>query len=373
MALRLDRSSNAPLYHQLKELIKKDILSNQLTVGTQVPSEREMCEIYHVSRITATRATADLVKEGFLQKEPGRGTFVADSSSHSDKTHVLGIGLYEAQYLHIPFFSTIIAGATEAACAAGYHIQLIVTKGVSDKEQGSLYDRMLDQKKVDGLIVIDHAVSDADLIDMHTHGVPVVLFDRTVLGYDFYSVLVDNRGGAFQLVEYLNNLGHKDIGYVTPGFSLPPVRERYEGYRSALQIRGLDFHPEWVIDYKQNIEDGNFEAAIARLMQLKHRPTALIFHEDYAAIKAASLLYKLDYRIPRDISITGFDNIPQSAISLPSLTTVDSRLADMGRFMAKVLLSQIRNEPLPNKCQLAKTKIVVRESTGIAPGTKQSV
>lgn len=365
----LDRTSPVPLHHQLKELIKQEITSGLLPIGTRVPSEREICGIYGVSRVTATRAMTDLANEGFLEKQVGRGTFVADPGSSDEKSCVLGIGLYETHYLIRPFFSTIIAGVMEVACAEGYQLQVIVTEDVAETSKAPLYDRMLEQRKVDGMILIDHAVSDADLIDFHSHGVPVVLFDRVVNGHDFYSVLVDSRGGAFQLVEHLRSLGHKDIGFVTPGFQLPPARDRYEGYRSALSVCGLDFRPDWVFDLEGKYDGEAFDAAIARIMRLDPRPTALIFHEDYIAISAASALHKLGYRIPQDISITGFDNIPQSSISLPTITTIDSGLLDMGRDMANAVLSQIRHEQLQNKCRIAPSRIIVRDSTGSVPNS----
>jgi DNA-binding LacI/PurR family transcriptional regulator len=255
----------------------------------------------------------------------------------------------------------------EVACAEGYQAQLIVTDNQTENRQASLYDRMLQQRKVDGLILIDHAVSDADLIDFHGHGVPVVLFDRVVSGHDFCSVLVDNRGGAFQLVEHLNDLGHEEIGFVTPGLILPPARERYEGYRTALQVRNLDFRPDWVIDCKGDYSSRIFEATVVRMKAANRLPRAFIFHEDIIAISAASTLYKMGYRIPRDLSIAGFDNISQSMISLPSLTTIDFGLADRGRDLANLLFAQIKNEPLDIKCRLVQSQIVVRESTGVVP------
>ncbi|MCL4552809.1 MAG: GntR family transcriptional regulator, partial [Candidatus Marsarchaeota archaeon] len=244
---QIDKSSPTALYHQLKEAIKREIWSSKLKIGSRIIPERELCKVYGVSRPTAARALTELVEEGILVREQGRGTFVADPGKRVDETFTLGIALYDSQYIMLPFFSCIIAGVSEVARESGYQVQLIITNAGAETDESSLYSRMLSQKKIDGLAVIDLYVKDRDLVDLHGHSVPIVLFDRMVPGHDFCSVLVDNRGGVFQLVEHLYELGHRNIGFVTVSLSHPPARERYEGYQSALQVKALECHPEWII------------------------------------------------------------------------------------------------------------------------------
>lgn len=359
----MDKPNAVPTYCRIKEIIRQQIVSGELPAGARIASERELCDTYGISRITAIRTLSDLASEGFIFRQQGRGTFVADQTPEDNKTFSIGAGLYDPGYLMLPFFSSIIAGMTEVAGSEGYRVQLIVTNGHIQGDEKSLYSRVLEQKEVDGLVVIDYVVSDSDLIDLKAHGIPIVLLERTVIGHDFCSICLDNRGGAFQLVEHLSELGHRDIGFVaTSGLAHPPTRERYEGLRSALEVRRLEFHPEWIIVAREE----ELQPELARLTSLKHRPTSLVCMDDAVALKAIYALHGLGFKVPQDMSVTGFDSFPQSEHTVPSLTTVDTHLMDLGREAARMLIVQMRGEELVSRRQtVGPATLVIRDS--VAP------
>lgn len=368
MSSDLTRHSNdsTPLYEQVKEIIKKEIESGQLRPGDKVLPERELAKKYNVSRITTVRALSDLGREGILERLQGKGSFVAEPARKADQSYTIGIGLYESQYVLQPFFNMIIQAMTEEASSAGYQIQLIVTNNAEGKKNNSFYEGILKQKKVDGLAIVDHALSDADIIDLHNHNVPIVLFDRTITGHDFRSIMVDNRGGIFQAVEYLHGLGHRQIGLAVHEMTvLSPMFQRYEGFRAGLDILGIGYHPEWVLEYVS--AEAISESDVIKLMGSNPRPTAIVCSEDYAAIRISDLLRKLGYKVPRDVSVTGFDNIPQSASSVPSITTVNSGLPELGHEMIKSLLKQIKDKTLTGTVTVSRAQLVTRESTSVPP------
>lgn len=365
----VDKPDSSPLYCRLKEIIRQKIISGELPAGARIASERDICETYGVSRITAIRTLSDLVSEGLIFREQGKGTFVADIAPDHNKTFTIGVGLHDPGYLMLPFFSCIIAGMTEVGGTEGYRVQLIATNGQRQGDEQSLYSRVLEQKEVDGLVVVDYVVSDSDLIDLKSHGLPIVLLERAVPGHDFCSVVLDNRGGAFQLVEHLSELGHRDIGFVAvSSLAHPPTRERYEGLRSALEVRGLEFHPEWIIvEHEAQKGQDILQPGLAGLISLKHRPTALICYDDAVALKTIYILRSLGFKVPQDMSITGFDNFPQSEHTVPRLTTVDSHLMDLGREAARMLIAQMRGEKLVRRRHVGPATIVIRDSVAPAP------
>lgn len=363
---RNSASTSIPLYEQVKDIIKKEIEAGQLQPGDKILTERELSKKYNVSRITTIRALSDLGREGILKRLQGKGSFVAEPGKKDDQTYTLGIGLYETQYMTLPFFNTIMQGMASEASLAGYQIQLIVTNSSHGKKNSSFYESILKQKKVDGLAIVDHAVSDADVVDLRLHGIPIVLFDRTITGYSFRSVMVDNRGGVFQMVEYLHGLGHQNIGLAMHEMEHPSsMSQRYEGFRAGLDILGINYHPEWVLDYR--IPEDISESDIERLMSNNPRPTAIVCSEDYVALRISDLMRKLGYNVPQDISITGFDNIPQSAFCVPSITTIDSGLAEIGREMVRSLLKQLTDQTLSGTVTVSRAQLVIRESTSVPP------
>lgn len=363
IAAQVDRTSGIPLHAQLRDVIKREILSGSLRVGDQVPSDREICRVYQVSRITARRALADLEAEELLVRVPGKGTFVAERQPQSALTHTIGVGLHDPSYLFLPSFSMILSGMAEVATQKGFHVQLIVTQGAPECTGGTLYERVLQQGRIDGLALIDHFVSDEEIVNMHDCGVPIVLCDRIVPGHDLRSVLIDNRGGVFQLVEHLYGLGHSDIAIFIANLkkAFSPARERYEGYRSAIDILGLDFHPEWVIQYR---DPQQIEEELSSLINGSKHPTAIICGEDIVAIRIQDLLRKFGYRVPTDFSVVGFDNIPQSAYCVPALTTIDSGLCRIGREMARLLLAEVLSEPVSTTRYVSRAELIVRDSSG---------
>jgi LacI family transcriptional regulator len=155
-------------------------------------------------------------------------------------------------------------------------------------------------------------------------------------------------------------LGHKRIGFIAGRNELASARERLEAYKAALRDHALPFDAGLVAA-------GDFEQALAyqatkALLQAKHPPSAIFAANDLSAFGAMEAIREVELTIPKDISVIGFDDIPQASIAYPKLTTVRQPLSEMGRVAAKLLLEQIAKPATPHQHITLHTQLILRDS-----------
>jgi LacI family transcriptional regulator len=170
-----------------------------------------------------------------------------------------------------------------------------------------------------------------------------------------------NYRGGYDATKYLLELGHRRIGFITGTLDLGCSRERQSGYEVALYEYGLDIDP-------QLVQEGDFSqptgfAAAQALLGLPEQPTAIFASNDVMAFGVMEAVRDRGLRIPEDISIIGFDNIPQAVQVSPQLTTVQQPLAEMGREAARQLLELIQEPDRPYAHVELPTQLMVRAST----------
>jgi LacI family transcriptional regulator len=191
-------------------------------------------------------------------------------------------------------------------------------------------------------------------------GVPFVLIDHQGIGRDCPAVGATNWQGAYHATEYLIKLGHTRIGFITGSMDLGCADERLEGYRSALRTYHLPNEPELIYEGTFFQPDGY--AGASALLNLIHPPTAIFASNDVMAMGVMDAVRNRGFRVPDDISIVGFDDIPQASMVRPGLTTVNQPLEKMGRVATQMLLDLFRNkEKTDNRIELP-TELVIRES-----------
>ncbi len=185
---------------------------------------------------------------------------------------------------------------------------------------------------------------------------PLVLIGKQE-GYE--SIGVDKFGGIAGLIEHLHSLGHFRIGYVGKLDD-----DRFRAFRLEAEQRGIPLHPEWFLDGPFGFASG--KEAGYRFLALPERPTAVCCASDYTAIGFLHPLLDAGLRIPQDLSVTGYDNLPESALVYPPLTTVDVNMEGIGRLAVRVLLDQIAHPSPERSCHTLSSRIVIRTSTGKA-------
>jgi len=224
--------------------------------------------------------------------------------------------------------------------------------------------------RVDGLLVATLRTDKGDefLLELGAQGIPMVTVGREVKGMQVDCVTANHWKGGFDVTMHLIELGHRVIGFVGIAAEDARTLRRYQGHRVALEKAGLAVGMEYTVGPMHapafaTQEDG-YEGMM-RLAKLKTRPTAVMARNDSAAIGVMRAAHTLGMKVPEDLSVTGFDNIPLAAFWTPALTTVAQPIREQGRLAARILLDKIEGKSTEKgETRTMECELVVRESTG---------
>ncbi len=260
-----------------------------------------------------------------------------------------------------PFFPEVARGVEEAASDAGYSVFLCNTNWDVKKEK--TYIELLEEKRVDGLILASVCEDEKSLRDLIDREVPVVLINRVPEQVSINYVAIDNIKGAQQAVEHLISLGHRRIAYVGGLKQVESTRERLQGYRLALAIHDIPFKEE-LVRYGTFKKESGYESALA-LLSLPQPPTAIFAVNDILALGVIHAIKDKGLKVPDDVAVVGFDDIPFAAYAEVNLTTVAQPKYTMGEMAAKILIDEIRKGPSPEKKYIVlPPTLVIRASSG---------
>lgn len=273
------------------------------------------------------------------------------------RTHTLGILIPD---LHGEFFSEIMRGIDQVANQHGYH--LLVTNSHGDRDAAEIATRNM-RGRVDGLILMAPEMDGDFLARVVPDHIPVIMINSSVdmVGRD--SLRVNNFQGAYDMVGHLIAHGHTRIALLKGSDSNNDARERARGYRSALTDAGLDASLELELagDFT---ESAGFAGAL-RLLSLENPPTAIFASNDSMAIGALSALRQRGVRVPDDVAVAGFDDIPIAAYLTPTLTSVRVRISDLGARACDQLLHALKHENQHEPInEVIPTELIPRQSCG---------
>ena len=281
------------------------------------------------------------------------------------QTRTVGVLLPD---LHGEFFSELIRGVDLAARRRGYH--LLVSGSHSDRAEIAAVLRAL-RGRVDGLVVMSPEIDAPILRENLPADLPVVLVgagngsgsSATARAYDVLEI--DNRAGAAAMVRHLTALGHRRIAFIAGPSHNHDAQERLAAYRETLAAVGRAPAPELVLagDFTQ---ESGFETG-RRLLALSPRPTAVFAANDAMAIGCLAALREAGVRVPQEIALAGFDDIPIARYLSPPLTTVRVGISELGATALERLLLALAGEPAPGVAvEIHPTALVVRGSCGAA-------
>lgn len=276
------------------------------------------------------------------------------------RTHTVGVLLPD---MHGEFFSELIRGIDLAARARGLH--LLVSGSHGDAAEAALALRAM-HGRVDGLLVMSPH-TDAAFLDLNLPpDAAVVLMNRPAAGTKRAAVSVDNYGGAVAMVRHLIGRGHRRIALIAGPPGNCEAAARLRGYRDAL-AQLLPSREELVLPGDFSEESG-WHAGQAALA-LDPRPTAIFASNDMMAIGCMAALSQAGVAVPRDVAVTGYDDIPIARYVAPPLTSVRVRIAEIGRLALERLALGIDDaEHLQPTDQVLPTELVVRRSCGTPRG-----
>jgi len=228
----------------------------------------------------------------------------------------------------------------------------------------------LTAEMIKGLIIIPVVEEDRETKEKLTmfeeRGIPVVLIDRDVVGYGFDGVFSEDSIGSACAVECLINEGHRDIAIITGPLTSRPGRERFEGYKRALVDNDIQLNHDYVACGGFRVQESY--NAMKTLMQVKPRPTAIFTSNNLTTLGCLKYMKEHGMRISEDISLVGFDDIPELAYTEISLTVVTRPVYEMGRDAMHLLRTRFPDGELADmhrdivRRHQVKTKLIMRGS-----------
>ena len=259
-----------------------------------------------------------------------------------------------------PFFSEFLAGVGNTASDLGFDL-LVSTQPPGEKEYKA-YHKMMDGQRVDGFIIVRTRRNDDRINDLLKQGFPFTVFGRIEGRNDFPYVDEDGIYGMRQIADHLVGLGHTRIGCIAPDPELMFAATRLEGLKSGLAAHNIQINGSMhkIGDLTQK---GGYMQAKA-IMNDPNPPTAIVACNDLMALGAISAVQDLGLEVGKDISITGFDDIPLAEYSHPPLTTVHQPIYQIGGMVCEMLKKIIMGQELERKQILLKPSLIIRESSG---------
>jgi DNA-binding LacI/PurR family transcriptional regulator len=266
-----------------------------------------------------------------------------------------------------PFSSELLAGIKKVLDPAGYTAFLSVSDRDLEQERAGL--QAFVDHRVDGLIVATRGTTIGDRVikELVQRGVPVVTIGRPMPRAKVDVIDANHYQGAFDLVTHLLQQGHRRIGFIGIAPGDAHTLRRYEGYTAALANAGLKLPVGYTVGPAKgpafSTQQDGYEGMMA-LARLKRRPTAVFARNDFTAMGALRAAHELGLRVPADVAIAGFDDIPLSAYAAPPLTTVSQPIREQGELAAQILVDRIEGHNKgPFTLRTMPCRLVVREST----------
>lgn len=273
------------------------------------------------------------------------------------RTQTLGVLLPD---LHGEFFSEVIRGLDQAV--QRHHRHLLVSSSHNDREEVAAALRVM-HGRVDGLILMTPDVDAETIVAELPASLPVVLLNCAVRDDRFDTIAIDNHGGAYAMTRHLLGGGHRRIATIRGAERNHDAEERLRGWAEALAAAGVEPRDGWV--QPGDFSDRAGHAAARAILALHPRPSAILAANDAMAIGALSAVREAGLRVPDDMAVVGFDDVPIARYVHPPLTTVHVGIADLGARAADTLLAALAAGPAHRPGHVVlPTSLVVRGSCG---------
>ncbi|WP_274362073.1 GntR family transcriptional regulator [Paenibacillus thermotolerans] len=365
----MDKTEKTPLYQYIIDDIKGKIAREELQPGDPLPTQIDLAKMYNISEITSRRALSELVKEGYIYRIRGKGSFIKEKKPQLDddvsiRTIYFVHNQISIDKFNFRFWNDMLEGIKEVCEENGVDFYLW-DSGDSD--------RLPDDPNAAFILNTRPDFHLKTLETWRNEG-------RRIVTVHFYYpylhipyVIVDNLTGGYLATQHLISLGHQRIGIILTGKSLIDLNQefslRLQGYRLALQQHRIPFESELVC-----VMDGSSESTemgyegFKKLFSADRPPTAVFATSDYKAIGAMQAAREMGLSVPEDVSLVGYDDMPVSQYTHPNLTTINQNSMRMGRRAAEILLHELPGKPQSLVKDEIVPKLVIRDSTSELQG-----
>ncbi|MEZ4706103.1 MAG: LacI family DNA-binding transcriptional regulator [Caldilineaceae bacterium] len=304
----------------------------------------------YVSEATRQRVEAAAAELDYVPNLLARGL-------RSNRTNTLALVLTD---ITNPFWTTVARGVEDAARARGFSVILCNTDENEAKQ--AQYVDVLIRKRMDGFLLAP-ARSTPDPIHkiQKQANAPVVVLDRRIAGAEVDLVCGDSYGGSYALTRYLLDLGHRHIGVLSGPQTVSTAAERVAGHKAALQEAGLDVYSNLIQYGEYTVESGY--CMMQQVLDAAPYPTAIFATNNFIAIGALQQLREAGLRVPADISLVGFDDLPMSWNTEPFLTVAVQPAYEIGQQAANLLIDRISQQDTSEPREfILPTELVIRQS-----------
>lgn len=260
-----------------------------------------------------------------------------------------------------PFFAEFAAGVDEALAAAGY-VTLLGSTGESVARQDAVLASLMEHHPAAIILSPAEGTDAARVMRAVGKRTPVLVFNRELEGAEFDFLGLDNRHGAYLATEHLLAHGHRRIAFYGGHADSSSCRQRRQGYMEALAAAGITPEPQWLVECAPTRLEAATQAGA--LFVRDPAPTAAVAYNDAVALGLMLGLARRGKRPGHDFGVTGFDDIPESAMSVPPLTTLAVDPRARGRQAATLALARAQHAPEAAERTIVGVKLVVRESSG---------
>jgi len=257
-----------------------------------------------------------------------------------------------------PFLQDILASFKDVIGEHGY--DLVFFANNQPDNQVETFEARAKNRNVDGLFLLGVPRTDPNLFGIIQSGIPCMSIDLDLMGPTASYLTSDNIGGAMMAVDYLVEMGHSDIAFISDVFSTKPGYDRLIGYKKAMEKHHLPILTKWIIPSDFSEEGGYFSAK--QLLKSDQLPTAIFCAGDMMAIGAMEAIKDEGLKIGEDISLIGFDDITLLKYVSPSLTTIRQKKDVMGQRAAEELLKLMNDTNYFPSPFTIETELVIRDT-----------
>ena len=304
-----------------------------------------------VSELKKQAIDEAIVNLGFVPNPMARGLA-------GGRTFSIGV---VTQALDSPFYGAAMRGIEDHLLPAGYNALFV--SGHWDAVAEARCMDVLQSRRVDGIIVLTGRLTDLAL-KTYAKAQPLVVTGRSMKAPGLFTLNFDNFEGGRLATHHLIQLGHRRIAFISGDGEHPDATERLRGYRAALESAGIVFDRALVVPGEYHELSGML--AVDRLLEADRRFTAIFAANDQMATGAALGLQRRSLRVPEDVSIVGFDDLPTSSFAIPPLSSVHQPAYELGRLAASAMLQLLANAK--PTAQVPAPRLVARESSRRLPG-----
>ncbi|MBA7701110.1 Catabolite control protein A [subsurface metagenome] len=326
----------------------------------------DIARLANVSHMTVSRVlnekglvakeTAERVRK--IINEVGYQPNLIARSLTSKQSMLIGVSIPRTESILDEYIAQVLSGVLTIIKDNNYRVMLFLVD--LDREQDTLYVDIIRRNMIDGLLLFKTKVDDPKLTVLAKSGCSFVLINHKIIDEEYNFIDTRNEQGAQIAVEYLYELGHRNIAFIAGSLNETNARDRLEGFRKAMKDFGLPCRDNCIVYGDFNRDKAYNE--VGKLLALEDRPSAIFSSDDYMAIAAMQRIKDAGLSVPKDIAVIGFDNIELSDHVQPALTTIQQPLQELGTKSMELLLDLINGRQKTPVNQFLDVKLIKRQS-----------